>query len=615
MHSLQTCCLPFNAVLFSAMSQTNAADNVNPVLNIAMWVLVAVLAFVHVFVTFRGLASPAAMEQATIARQLARGEGFTSLMIRPVAVQQLQRSGKAVNMSAIADTAQPPLQPLLLMPLFKAAESMWTFDRASTVYALDRLVACVGACWMLLTLVLAHGMARRLFDRTLAAFVVLALAASKPMWEMAITMGSRGLLMFLTTLCLYWLCALIRRTSAGEPAGMLPFGIGLVCTAMVLTHWMAVWIVLGVVVAVAVLVSERRMALFVTVFLPTLAFGGWSARNFAVTGSALGSAKVTLQSVLTPMPESVLMRDYDNVTPAVNLTAIGRDVNSNLIAQTQSFWDHMLGVAPAVLFFVALLHRFRRPDVATFRSAAGIVLLGVIIGAALVGLPGKAQDDNQVHAALVPVLAIFGLAGFAVLWARFAPGRGGLWTQHGYAILAIIIGGWPMLIGVYSDLRLGLFFKDQLMQWPPYRPDTLSLLNRLVKEDELLVSDAPWAVAWYADRPCLWLPKSREQFTRLADLAKAQQRPIAGFVVTPVATQDSTLLTQFSGPYGEWIELIVRGPMLTLGPEMQKLPIGQWMKDYTQTLPLGAIAMPDGRRVPAVVFFSNRDRWSGGQLK
>jgi hypothetical protein len=597
------------------MSQTNPADNIKPVINFTLWALVIVLAFVNVFVTFRGLATPSAMEEALIARELARGHGFTTKVITPAVVQQMQAAGRKVDMVSMPDTLHPPLQSLLLAPVYKALEKMWSFDRGSSVYVLDRVTGAMGACWMLLTLVLAHGLARRLFDRTLASFAVLALAASKPMWDMAITMGSRGLLMFLTTLCLYWLSGLIRRASEDEPLGMLPFGVGLACAAMVLTHWMAVWIVLGVVIAVAVLVPGKRGALFVIGLLPMLAIGGWCAHNLHACGDMLGATKALLQSTLSPQPVSVLLRDYENVTPSVNLTMIGRSVNANLATQTQLYWEHMLGVAPAVLFFLALLHRFRRQDVAVFRWAVGLLLLSVIIGTALIGLPGKSVDDNQIHAALVPVLTVLGLAGFAVLWARFAPGRGGIWTQHGYAILAIVVGGWPMLMGVYVDLRLGLFFKDQLMQWPPYRPDTISLLNRMVKEDELLASDAPWAVAWYADRACLWLPKNREQFTRLTDIAKSQKHPLAGFVITPVATQDNTFITQFSSAYGDWMELIARGPLLSIGPEMQKFPSGLWMRDYGSTLPLGAVAMPDGRRVPAVTFFSDHDRWSAGQLK
>ncbi len=597
------------------MSQNHPADNINPMLNIALWVLVLALAFVNVFITFRGLASPAAMEQAQIARELARGNGYTTKVIKPASVQQMQLGGRAVNIMAMPDTTHPPLQSLILAPIYKALEKMWTFDRNSTVYVLDRAAGCVGACYMLLTMVLTHGMARRLFDRKLASFAVLALASSKPLWDMSITMGSRGLLMFLTTLCLYWLSALFRRASADEPLGLLPFGVALTCAAMMLTHWLALWIVIGVVVAVAVLLPGKRMALFTIALLPMLAIGGWCSHNLHVCGDVLGATKATLQGILTPAPESVMLRDYDNVTPPVNLTVVGRDMNSNLVAQTQLYWMHLMGVAPAVLFFLALLHRFRRPDVGAFRWAVGLALLGVIVGGAFIGLPSKEVDDNQVHAALVPVLTVFGLAGFAVLWARYAPGRGGLWTQHGYAILAIVIGGWPMLMGVYSDLRLGLFFKDQLMQWPPYRPDTISLLNHMVKEDEFLASDAPWAVAWYADRSCIWLPKNRDQLVRLAELAKTQKHALAGFVITPVASMDNTFISQFSSPYGEWMELIARGPMLPLGPELQKFPAGLWMRDFAHTLPLGAVAMPDGRRVPAVTFFSDRDRWSSGQIK
>ena len=43
---------------------------------------------------FRGLSSPQAMEQAQIAWQIARGEGFTTKMIRPLAYYREQIARK-----------------------------------------------------------------------------------------------------------------------------------------------------------------------------------------------------------------------------------------------------------------------------------------------------------------------------------------------------------------------------------------------------------------------------------------------------------------------------------------------------------------------------------------
>lgn len=611
MQLLQTCCLRRGIALSACMSSMNPADQVKPVLNWALWVLVIALSFVQLFATFRGLSSAAAMDQAQVARELARGHGLSTRMIRPAAVQQMTTAGKAPDLLLMPDTMHPPLQSLLWAPIFKALASDWSFPRGTSIYSLDRAAACLGGLFMLLTLLLVHGMARRMFDRTLANFVVLALGLSKPLWEIFIYHGARGTLVLLTTLALYWLMKLIARVQNDEPLGLLPLLIGLVCAAMVMTHWLALWLVLGLIVAVALLLPTRRGASAVITLLPLLALGGWCARNIAVCGDPLGSAKALLQTTLARDGIATLQRDYENVTPPVVPGALLHDLNQNFAAQFQFSWEHLLGVVPALLFFLALLHRFRRQEVATFCWAVGILLLTMIVGMSLFDLPARSLDDYQIQAALTPVLTVFGLAGFAVMWARFHAGRpSSLWTQHGYAILAILIGGWPMLMGLTSDLRTGMFLKGKLMQWPPYRPDTTSQLAGFVKDDELLVSDAPWSVAWYADRSCLWLPKTRDQFTRLRDVAEQQQKHhIAGFVMSPVSTQDSTFTMQFASPYSEWMELVARGPTMVLGHDLaQNVP---WLRDYPKLLPLGAIPMPDGRRVPAVCFYADRERWLG----
>ena len=58
------------------MDSTPPGDRTNRTLTLTVCVLIAALAFVYVFISFRGLDSANAMDQAQIARELARGHGF-----------------------------------------------------------------------------------------------------------------------------------------------------------------------------------------------------------------------------------------------------------------------------------------------------------------------------------------------------------------------------------------------------------------------------------------------------------------------------------------------------------------------------------------------------------
>src|SRR5450755_3892389 len=77
-------------------------------------VALATLIFAQLFLTFRGLSSPRGMEQAQLARELARGHGFQTRVIQPFAWRQLLDHGKNPAPDALPDTVDPPLQPLVL---------------------------------------------------------------------------------------------------------------------------------------------------------------------------------------------------------------------------------------------------------------------------------------------------------------------------------------------------------------------------------------------------------------------------------------------------------------------------------------------------------------------
>ncbi|MEI6676593.1 MAG: hypothetical protein WCO57_15595, partial [Verrucomicrobiota bacterium] len=74
----------------------------------------------NLFTLFRGLDSPQAMDQAQIAREIARGNGFTTKMIRPAAYNQAENAKKTViAFTKFEDTYHSPLNPLLNAAVLK----------------------------------------------------------------------------------------------------------------------------------------------------------------------------------------------------------------------------------------------------------------------------------------------------------------------------------------------------------------------------------------------------------------------------------------------------------------------------------------------------------------
>jgi len=95
------------------------------------------------------------------------------------------------------------------------------------------------------------------------------------------------------------------------------------------------------------------------------------------------------------------------------------------------------------------------------------------------------------------------------------------------------------------------------VQWPPYVPPYIAIMNTWTKENEVIATDMPWAVAWYADRKSLWLPKTIQDFITLNDY-KSLKGSIIGLYLTPVSGNRAFLSDIVKGEYSEWAPFILR---------------------------------------------------------
>jgi hypothetical protein len=201
-------------------------------------------------------------------------------------------------------------------------------------------------------------------------------------------------------------------------------------------------------------------------------------------------------------------------------------------------------VAP--LFFLALLHPFKRPSLASFRWLILLMWIFAGIGMSIYGIKRGSMDSNQIHILFAPIMTAYGLAMVSILWGRLNIPQSLGALRYGHLILIVAISAGPMLLSLPADLKRGLQAEGYggFPHYPPYFPKAFNrtLADNTTTQD-IIISDTPWAVAWYADRMSVWLPKTLKQIEEIEEIASNQQTPIQGIVISPYSFNNSKILS------------------------------------------------------------------------
>jgi hypothetical protein len=217
------------------------------------WILRAlVVAFLSLMIylwmfkegSFKGLSHEKAMEQAQISREIARGNGFSTKMIRPAALFQFTdelKNTEILKRDAIPDTYHAPLNPLINAPLLRLFKDRWTMTTKDVDYIPDRVLVFVQFAFMIAGWVVSYFTMRRLFDAKLAAFGLWLMILCQTFWDFAISGLPQNLMLFLFACAVYCMVrAVENRVAERRIAGWLclcSFFFGLLALAHALTLW------------------------------------------------------------------------------------------------------------------------------------------------------------------------------------------------------------------------------------------------------------------------------------------------------------------------------------------------------------------------------------------
>ena len=569
--------------------------------------LAAALSLIYSAGQFRGLNKRESMDMAQLARNMARGEGYTTYVIRPLSIWALEQHGWVKNDPRLTeqhpDIYNPPLYPFVLAGLFKMLPpSAFKYDAADRIYPPERWVIlpfnqlCLLACVLIVFL-----WAKRLFDRRVAVMAAVLMLFSDTLWSFGVSGLPTNFLMLLLLLAVYCLFLADQRLNPPEPAegettdAAMPARItgGVIALVLAsaalmglcfLTRYLSAFLIVPMTIYAARVLRGRGAALWAGVYLVVFlaVISPWLVRNYKVSGTLLGVARYELVDRSGSFQGEALQRSYHpDLKGALSLRILTTKfligARSDLLTNFR-----LIGSDFLVLFFgVGMMYGFRRRDTSRLRGTLLGLLTCAIIGMSLVGFDpervGPEVSGGNLLVLLLPLVAIFGVAFFYLLLDRI--------SFQVKLTRGAAIGGF-VLLNVSAMIFTLLPPRRPPFPYPPYITPVTRAIADYFETNSLACSDLPWAMAWNGDRRTVWIPISLDEFYEINDFVAP--KGVQFMMLTPYMLDERPQSEVLKGEYKGWAGLM-RG----------QLP---------QTFPLKAVtpAPPDNEQI----VLADRARWA-----
>jgi hypothetical protein len=531
---------------------------------------------------YRNLATQEAMDSAQLGRNLAEGRGYSTWFIRPLSLYLLQREYKPRNLSPVTsnaadlallkanhpDLANPPVYPLILAGLMKVLpfryeipekpQRFWSFENEFYRYEPDFLITLFNQVLFLCLVLAVFFLARRLFDHQVGWMSAILLLGTELFWRFSVS-GLSTILLVLIFIGLVWCLILLEEdsrmpTRTRATVVLLAAAAGGLVGLGGLTRYSFCWLILPVLGFILAYMGKRRTVLSLTAAMMFLLIvAPWVVRNYSLSGMPFGTATFAVIENSTFSPEDQLER---SISPAILkprsnpypfLTVAWRVFAKKLVANcrgiVQSDLPRLGGTWLTGFFLVGLLLRFRSPALGRLRLflLASLAVLVVVQALGRTKLSDDSPDINSENllVLLAPVLLVYGVSFFFVMFDQV--------ELPWLPLRPIIIGLFGTIISLPLILAI-LPPKTVALVYPPYYPPGIQRAANYTTVDELMMSDIPWAVAWYGRAQCVSLSlNARDDFFAINDLLK----PISALYLTPQTVDRWT-------QSGEWGNLFLQ---------------------------------------------------------
>jgi hypothetical protein len=333
--------------------------------------------------------------------------------------------------------------------------------------------------------------------------------------------------------------------------------------------------------------SRRFLLPIITVACALLVVAPWLARNYSICGTAFGTAGFSLSEGTTAYPEYQLQRSL--APDAGNLSAkpLAQKLLNNFRHQLSTDLPRFAGGWIGAFFLVSILIPFRFEAVPRIKFFI-LITFGLYFIAQALGRTQLAEETPETNSEnlfilLAPIATAYGVSIFFLFLDQLEiPTRE---LRLAAIILFVAVCSLPMILNMLPP-------RPTPWAYPPYHPPSMQAASRWSRPDDLVMSDLPWATAWYGRSQCVWLTlKIQPDFFTINDYYK----PIQEVYLTH-RTLDEHYSSIFQGAIpNEWLKLtldsILRRVQGQTGPPAS-FPLHYWQVGWPDLFLLTAREKP-----------------------
>jgi hypothetical protein len=315
----------------------------------------------------------------------------------------------------------------------------------------------------------------------------------------------------------------------------------------------------------------------------------WIARNYAVSGTPFGTAGYAWIEGTYIFPGFRLERSvHPDLSLPFRLTPYIHKLLTNIRVIVQTDLPRLGGSWATLLFLTGLLMGFRNVAAQRMRyfllMCLGIFIVCQALGQTQLSVESPEINSENLLVLLAPLVFMYG----ASLFLTFLDQMNLPLPQLRYLIIALFIAVscLPMISALTPP-------KAQPVVYPPYFPPEIQLTAGWMKENELMMSDVPWAMAWYGRRQCAWITlDAQDEFFAIND----DMKPVQALYLTPETMDGKFISDWISAREFSWGSFIVQSVLQNQVPPKFPLRFAPPINFHSERL-----------------FLTDRARWKAAQ--
>jgi len=545
---------PFEATLQDLVYSVDSGLGQKIIRTTLFCLFVTVLIFLYTARQFRGFDTEAAMDYAQLGRNLAQSGQYVTQCVRPVSIAQV--SAHSFDGSAKLDRHpelfKPPLYPAILAANFKFFNLIGVdlFPESKALqgkYPAEQLVIIpLNHLFSALSGLLLYLLGRKLFSHKIALLGTLTYFLSDIVWKDGLRgTGFPVLVFFILGATYFALLSMIHRRER-KPLWnwMSLFCLSILFSAAAfLTHYAAIAVIPGLALFTLLMGTKTQRGghlAFFYVTLILLVVSPWLLRNYQVSGSPLGLAPYTALIGSSAYPDDSLVR---TLKPAFNVMSDFGLAKAKWKKNFNELYENGLtsmgGGLLIAFFMVTFFYRFARVYVHNLRWGIGLSIALFFVG---VGFFGK--EALSLYHIFWPFVILYGLAFFSILLDRLDLNI--QLYKLGLTILVVVLTALPLIVTILLSPAPGL-------PYPPYYPPFVMRVSEMLKPNEVMCTDMPWATAWYGKRVSILMPKTLDDYYEINDYRKY----ISGLYITTLTKDRPFLSSLIEGSEKTWFPVVM----------------------------------------------------------